>query len=34
VSHAPKYAFPIVSGDYIEKDGKMIFQRIPNKGGC
>jgi len=34
VSHAPKYAFPIISGDYIEKDGKMIFQRIPNKGGC
>ena len=34
VSHAPKYAFPIVSGDYIEKDGKMIFHRIPNKGGC
>lgn len=34
VSHAPKYAFPIVSGDYIEKDGKMIFQRKPNKGGC
>jgi len=34
VSHAPKYAFPIVSGDYIEKDGKTIFKRIPNKGGC
>lgn len=34
VSHAPKYAFPIVSGDYIEKDGKMIFERKPNKGGC
>ena len=34
VSHAPKYAFPIVSGDYIEKDGRMIFERLPNKGGC
>jgi hypothetical protein len=34
VSHAPKYAYPIVSGDQVERDGKMIFKRIPNKGGC
>jgi hypothetical protein len=34
VSHAPKYAYPIVSGDYVERDGKIIFKRIPRKGGC
>lgn len=34
VSHAPKYAYPIVWGDYVERDGKLIFKRIPRKGGC
>ncbi len=34
VSHAPKYAYPIVRGDYVERDGKMIYKRIPRKGGC
>ncbi|MGG9972440.1 hypothetical protein ACQ33O_11660 [Ferruginibacter sp. SUN002] len=34
VSHAPKYSYPIVSGDYVERDGKVIFKRIPQKGGC
>ena len=34
VSHAPKYAYPIVAGDYVERDGKIIYKRIPNKGGC
>jgi hypothetical protein len=34
VSHAPKYAYPIVSGDYIERDSKIIYKRIPRKGGC
>jgi hypothetical protein len=34
VSHAPKYSYPIVSGDYVERDGKVIFKRIPRKGGC
>jgi hypothetical protein len=34
VSHAPKYAYPIVSGDYVERDGKVIFKRAPRKGGC
>ncbi len=34
VSHAPKYAYPIVSGDYVERGGKVIFKRIPRKGGC
>lgn len=34
VSHAPKYAYPIVTGEYVERDGKIIFKRIPRKGGC
>lgn len=34
VSHAPKYAYPIVRGDYVERDSKVIFKRIPRKGGC
>lgn len=34
VSHAPKYSYPIVSGDYIERDNKVIYKRVPRKGGC
>ena len=34
VSHAPKYAYPIVSGDYVERDSKIIYKRAPHKGGC
>ena len=34
VSHAPKYSYPIISGEYVERDSKVIFKRIPRKGGC
>jgi hypothetical protein len=34
VSYAPKYSYPIVSGEYAERDGKVIFKRVPRKGGC
>lgn len=34
VSYAPKYSFPIISGDYAEKDSKIIYKAIPRKGGC
>ncbi len=34
VSHAPKYAYPIVSGDYVERDSKIIYKRVPRKDGC
>ena len=35
ISVAPKYAYPIVSGDYAERDGKIIYKRpLPPKGGC
>ncbi len=34
VMHAPKYSYPIVAGDYIERDSKVIYKRAPRKGGC
>ena len=34
VSHAPKYSYPIISGDYVERDSKVIFKRAPRKDGC
>lgn len=34
VSHAPKYSYPIIGCDYLEQDSKVIFKRIPRKGGC
>lgn len=34
VSHAPKYSYPIISGDYVERDGKLIYKRAPRKSGC
>lgn len=34
VSHAPKYAYPIISGDYVERDSKLLYKRAPRKGGC
>ncbi len=34
VSYAPKYSYPIIAGDYIERDSKIIYKRAPRKGGC
>jgi hypothetical protein len=34
VSYAPKYAYPIVSGEYAERDGKIIYKHAPRKGRC
>lgn len=34
VSRAPKYAYPIVAGDYVKRDDKIIYKRAPKKGGC
>jgi hypothetical protein len=34
VSFAPKYAYPIIAGEYIERNNEMIYKRPPNKGGC
>ena len=34
VSYAPKYAYPIVSAEYAERDSKIIYKHAPRKGGC
>lgn len=34
VSYAPKYAYAILSGDYVERDAEIIYKRTPRKGGC
>ncbi|RZJ51898.1 MAG: hypothetical protein EOO44_13475 [Flavobacterium sp.] len=34
VSHAPKYSYPIISGDYVERDSEIIYKRVPGKDGC
>ena len=34
VSHAPKYSYAIIWGEYVERDSKVIFKRVPRKGGC
>jgi hypothetical protein len=34
VSFAPKCSYPIVAGDYVERDSKIIYKRVPRKGGC
>ena len=34
VTVAPKYSYPIVWGDYVERDGKIIYIHTPRKGGC
>ena len=34
VSYAPKYAYPIISGDFVERNGKTLFKKVPRKDGC
>ncbi len=34
ISQAPKYSYPIIWGDYVERDSKIIYKRVPSKGGC
>lgn len=34
VSYAPKYSYPIITGDYVERDSMILYKRIPRKGGC
>ncbi|HEY8933983.1 MAG TPA: hypothetical protein VIM65_02135, partial [Cyclobacteriaceae bacterium] len=34
VLYAPKYSYPIVAGNYVERDSKIIYKRAPHKGGC
>ena len=32
--YTPNYSYAIVLGDYVERDGKVIYKRAPRKGGC
>lgn len=32
--YAPKYPYLILWGDYIERDGKIIYKRPPQEGNC
>jgi hypothetical protein len=34
VSRAPKYSYPIVAVDYVERNRKTVYKRTPRKGGC
>ena len=34
VSHAPKYLYPIISGDHVEQESKINYKSAPRKGGC
>ncbi|MFN8843790.1 MAG: hypothetical protein ACK5WV_09335 [Chryseotalea sp.] len=34
ISYAPKYAYPILSGNYVELNNKVIFTKPYNKNGC
>lgn len=34
VSHAPKYAYPIIAGDYIERANKILYKRIIINDRC
>ena len=34
VSYAPKYLYPIISAESVERNGKVIFKRSPRKDGC
>jgi hypothetical protein len=34
VSYAPRHTYPIILGDYVERDGKIIYKCAPRKGGC
>jgi hypothetical protein len=32
--YTPNYSYAIILGDYVERDGKIIYKRAPRKGGC
>lgn len=34
LSKAPKYAYPILAGDEVERAGELIYKRTPRKDGC
>jgi hypothetical protein len=34
VSYMPRHSYPTILGDYVERDGKIIYKCAPRKGGC
>lgn len=34
ISYSPKYSYAIIAGDYVKKDGRIIYKRVPRKDGC
>jgi hypothetical protein len=34
VSMAPKYSYPIIAGNFVQRDGKIIYYHAARKGGC
>lgn len=34
IMQAPKYSYPIITGDYVERDRKIIYKRTPQTDGC
>jgi hypothetical protein len=34
VLYTPDYSYPIILGDYVERDNKIIYKRAPRQGGC
>ena len=34
VSKAPKYEYPILSGNYVSRNGRVIFEKAQGEGGC
>ncbi|MCZ8071127.1 MAG: hypothetical protein ACK5YT_14685 [Bacteroidota bacterium] len=34
VSYAPRYSYPIVTGNYVARGSEIIYKAPPRKGGC
>lgn len=34
VSYAPRYSYPIVTGNYVARGNEIIYKAPPRKGGC
>ena len=34
VLYTPNYSHPIILGDYVERDGKIMYKRASRNGGC
>lgn len=34
VSYVPRHSYPTIWGDYVERDGKIIYNHAPRKRGC